>query len=117
MPTSESTLLLFVAHLTTLNLSHVTIVYLSAVRYMHVTAGQHSIFTQQLTPRLQQVLKGIQKTQSATQPPKVHLTITLSVMENMKCLLLQKPPSYDNVLIWAVCCLAFLVFYRSVSSP
>ena len=54
MLTSETTLLLFVAHLTTLNLFHTTIkVYLSAVQYMHVTVGQHSIFTQQLTPRLQ----------------------------------------------------------------
>ena len=62
IPTSESILLLFVAHLTTPNLSYTTVkVYLSAVRHMHVTAGQHSNFTQQLTPRLQQVLKGIQK--------------------------------------------------------
>ena len=33
-------------------------------------------------------------------------------MENMKHLLLQEPPSYDNVLIWAACCLAFLGFQR-----
>ena len=124
MPTSESTLLFFVAHLTTLNLSHATIkVYLSAVRHMHVTAGQHSSFTQQLTPRLQQVLKGIQKTQSITQPPWVRLPITLSIMQNMKHLLLQKPPSYDNVLIWAACCLAFFRLptsqriYRAISKP
>ena len=62
---------------------------------MHVTAGQHSNFTQQLTPRLQQVLKGIQKvTQSVIQPPWVRLPITLFIMQNMKHLLLQKPPSY-----------------------
>ena len=79
---------------------------------MHVTAGQHSNFTQQLTPRLQQVLKGIQKTQLATQPPRVRLPITLSIMQSMKRLLLQKPPSYDNVLIWAACCLAFFGFLR-----
>ena len=113
IPTSESTLLLFVAHLTTLNLSHATIkVYLSAVRHLHVTAGQHSIFTQQLTPRLQQVLKGIQKTQSASQPPRVRLPITLSILQHIKHLLLQKPPSYDNTLIWAACCLAFFGFLR-----
>lgn len=82
---------------------------------MHVTAGQHSNFTQQLTPRLQQVLKGIQKTQLATQPPRVRLPITLSIMQSMKRLLLQKPPSYDNVLIWAACCWPFLAFYESVN--
>ena len=111
IPTSESTLLLFVTHLTTLNLSYATIkVYLSAVRHMHVTTGQHSKFTHQLTPHLQQVLKGIQKTQSATQPSRQRLPITLSIMQSMKRLLLQKPPSYDNVLIWAACCLAFFDF-------
>ena len=31
-------------------------------------------------------------------------------MENMKHLLLQEPPSYDNVLIWAACCLGFFGF-------
>ena len=82
---------------------------------MHVTAGQHSTFTQQLTPRLQQVLKCIQKAQLATQLPRVWLPITLSIMQSMKRLLLQKPPSYDNVLIWAACCLAFLAFYESVN--
>ena len=40
MPVSESTLLLFVAHLTSTNIFHATIkVYLSAIHYMHVTAG------------------------------------------------------------------------------
>ena len=46
MPTSESTLLLLVSHLITLNLSHATIkVYLSAVRHMHITAGQYFIYS------------------------------------------------------------------------
>ena len=113
MPTSESTLLLFVAYLTTLNLSHATIkVYISAVRHMHVTAGHHSKFNQQLSPRLQQVLKGIQKTQAATQPPRIRLPITLSIMQDIKRLLLQKSQSYDNTMIWAACCLAFFGFLR-----
>ena len=56
MPTSESTLLLLVAHLTILNLSHATIKVISPLYdiYMHVTIS----ITQQLTPQLQQGLKG-----------------------------------------------------------
>ena len=64
------------------------------------------LITQQLTPQLQ-ALKGIQK---LNQPPRVPVHINPSTMENMKRLLLQKPPSYDNVLIWAACCLAFFGF-------
>ena len=48
MLASESTLLLFATHLAN---SYATIkIYLLAVRHMHVTAGMHNFFTQQLTP-------------------------------------------------------------------
>ena len=61
IPAIESTILLFVTHLTTSGLSHTTIkVYFSAVRSMYVATGQHTVFNQQHTPQLQQVLKGIQ---------------------------------------------------------
>ena len=114
--TSESTLLLSVAHLTTLNPSYAIIkVFLSSVQHMHFTAGEHSNFTQQLTSCLQQVLKGIQKTQSATQPPSVRQSITLSIMQSMKHLLLQKPPFYDNMLIGLPVAWPYLAFYGSVN--
>ena len=79
---------------------------------MHVTAGQHSSFNLQLSPHLQQVLKGIRKTQAATQPPRACLPITRSIMQKIKCLLLKRPQSYDNIMIWAACCLAFFGFYE-----
>ena len=68
MPASESTLLLFATHLANSNISYATIkMYLSAVRYMHVTVGMHNFFIQQLTPQLKQVLKVIQKSQPTHQ--------------------------------------------------
>ena len=71
VPATEETLLLFVTYMITLNLSHATIkVYLSAVRHVHVTARLHSDFNQQLSPHLQQVLKGVKKTQAITEPSK-----------------------------------------------
>ena len=79
---------------------------------MHVTVGQHSSFNLQLTPRLQQVLKGIRKTQAASQPPRARLPITRSIMQKIRCLLLKRPQSYDNIMIWAACCLAFFGFLR-----
>ena len=63
MPASEDTLLMFVGHLAQQSLAHQTIqVYLSAVRNLHVTAGLHNEFTEQLMPRLEMVLKGIKRT-------------------------------------------------------
>ena len=113
MPASESTLLLFATHLGTSNISYTTIkIYLSAIRHMHVTAGVHSYFSQQLTPRLQPVLKGIQKSQALTHPPRVCLPITIQILENILQLLSQRPKSYMNVMTWAACCLAFFGFLR-----
>ena len=103
MLASESTLLLFATHLAN---SYATIkIYLLAVRHMHVTAGMHNFFTQQLTPWLQQVLKSIQKSQTLTHPPRVHLPITIQIMEDIMQLLSQRSKTYTNVMTWAACCL------------
>ena len=113
IPTTERVLSLFVTHLATGNISHATIkVYLSAIRHMHVTSGKLQHFNQQLTPRLQQILKGIRKDQAATHPPKVRLPITLQILQDIKRLLSGKPQSYTNTMTWAACCLAFFGFLR-----
>ena len=56
LPKSEETLLLFTSYLAKQVLAHTTIkVYLSAVHNLHVSAGLHKEFAQQLTPRLELV--------------------------------------------------------------
>ena len=61
--------MMFASYLAKGGLSHQTIkVYLSAVRNLHVTKGQHLDYMAALTPCLEMVLKGIRKNQ---------LTITL----------------------------------------
>ena len=113
VPASESTLLLFAAYLANMNISYATIkIYLSAIRHMHVTAGMHSFFNLQLTPRLQLILKGIQKSQSVTHPPRVRLPITIGIMKGIMHLISQKPKTYNNSMMWAACCLAFFGFLR-----
>lgn len=112
IPASEQTLLLFVSSMAN-NISHGTIkVYLSAVRHMHVIVGLHTHFSQQLTPRLQLTLNGIKRSQVASSPPRVRLPITLQLMQKIKNLLLQQPDSYDTIMLWAACCLAFFGFLR-----
>ena len=70
VPTTETSLMLFATDLATSGLAYTSIkVYLSAVCPLHVTKGKHSQFTAQLTPRLQQVLKGIKKAQAVSRQP------------------------------------------------
>lgn len=113
MPASEHTLLLFATLMAASHISHGTIkVYLSAVRHMHIMSGLHEYFSQQLTPRLQLALIGIKRSQAATSPPRTRLPITLQLMHNIKGLLSQQPSSYDNIMLWATCCMAFFGFLR-----
>jgi len=89
---------------------HTTIkVWLSAVRHMHVIAGLHDLFSEQLTPCLQLVLCGIKKSQAST-PSRVRLPITLELMQNIRQVLFSQPHSYTNIMLWATCCLAFFGF-------
>ena len=62
LPATEFTMLSFSAYLAKQNITYSTIkVYISAIRNLHVASGQHHHFTDQLTPRLEQVLRGIKK--------------------------------------------------------
>ena len=82
IPTSENTLLLFITYLASQNLSSSTIqVYLSAIRNAHVAKGQYNQFKSQLTLRLYQVIKGIQKTQYITKSPKTRQPIYWKVYD------------------------------------
>ena len=113
MPTSEFTLLLYIAHMGQKGLSHSTIrVYLSAIRSLHVAKGQHNHFTAQYTPRLRQVLHGIQKEQAFILEPRTRLPITIQLMRQIKTLISAKPYTYHHTMIWAACCTAFFGFMR-----
>ena len=114
MPTSESTLLLFVSYLASRNLSYPTIkVYLAGIRSLHVVSGYDVTFHSYLTPRLHQVLKGIRKEKASTLPPRIRRPITREIMLRIKAALLKSPHSYHNIMMWAACCLAFFGFLRS----
>lgn len=51
---------------------------------MHVAGGQYNQFKSQLTPRLYQVIRRIQKTQSVTKPPRTRQPITVKIMEGIQ---------------------------------
>ena len=87
-------------------------VYISVIWHMHVSAGLHAQFNSQLTPRLQLILKDIQRNQAISHPQRACLPITLQIMQSINYLLTNQPHSYANILIWAACCLAFFGFLQ-----
>jgi len=85
IPTSESILILFVTYLATSNISLQTEkVYLAAVRHNHVCKGLHKHFSQQITPRLHLILRGIQKRLSSKHFTKPWLPIALPILRSIK---------------------------------
>ena len=95
------------------NISHATIkVYLVAICHMHVIAGMHSSFEEQLTPTLQLALRGIKRTQTIVTPQRTRLPITLQIMCAIKDCLSQQPCSHSNIMLWAACCLECFGFLQ-----
>ena len=66
---------------------------------MHIVQGQHVEFARQLTPRLQQVIKGIMKAQAATKEAIICRPITLPIMRRVMSALQDTPQSYFNSTI------------------
>ena len=100
---------MFVGHLAQQGLAYQTIkVYLSAVRNLHVSAGLHNEFVEQLTPRLEMVLKGIKKDKEAANP-RTRLPITVEIMEKLRGKFNKKPTDHNNIMMWAACSLAFFL--------
>ena len=75
--------------------------------YSPYVAGMFPEFCQQLTPRLQLTLKGIQCSQALSHSPKPRLPITLQLWQNIYTYLSQQPHCYNNILMWAACCQLF----------
>ena len=105
MPVCEDTLMLFVTYLAQQNPSYATIqVYLSAVRYSGITTAKYTTLR---TPRLNYVLKGICRECAANHQPREQQPITFPIMERLHMVLLQHPGNYNNIMIWAACCLPY----------
>ena len=61
--TSERTLLMFIAHFFKDIIGHTSIkTYFAAIRHLHVSVGMYYSYTQQLSPYLELVIRGIKKT-------------------------------------------------------
>ena len=58
----------------------------------------YNSFSQQLTPRLHTILRGIKKYQAASPPPRVRLPITTDILKQIRGIL-----SHKNLLILRLC--------------
>ena len=110
---SEYTLVLFVTRFTNQQLFHGTIqVYLSPVRILHITKKEYHTFIACVTPWLDQVLKGIQKTHALTHSSKEWHLIIFPNLEWIHPLLSNQTDNYYNLMIWVTYCTAYFGLVR-----
>ena len=109
LPTNEQLLVLFVAELAQ-RLCHSSVrSYLSAVRHMHIAAGWPDPLANSL--RLQLALKGLKRRKPRAKDTR--LPITPYILKAIKGSLNSNPYEFNNIMLWAACCLAFFAFLRS----
>ena len=82
-------------------------VYLSAVRALHIEQGYMD--STSVCLQLQRVLKGFKCCQGTS--PDTRLPITPAILRSTFRFL--DMSEYDDILFWAVCCLAYFGFLRS----
>ena len=84
---------MFAAHLAMSGLGHTSInVYFSSIGNLHSSCSQHDAYHKALTPRLEQVLRGIKREQASTRTERVRLPITAEIMQQVYSVL-SRPPS------------------------
>ena len=107
---SENLLCRYVAFLAEEGLAPATIkVYLSAVRHLHLAMNYADPNIGEMA-RLEQVIKGAKREYVKRNPDKrERLPITPDLLCRMKDIWSREAEKFDNVMIWAACCLAMLL--------
>ena len=83
--------MLFASYLAQQGLAHATIeVYLYPIHNPHLSSGLHQKYTQQLTPRLEMVLQGIEKNYLRTAQHRIHFPIIQNIMCKIRSILHQR---------------------------
>ena len=108
-PASEQVLLLYVADMSQ-RVCHGTIrSYLSAVRHLHLSRGLADPLLG--TTRLELALKGLRRRKPRARDARLPITpLVLSILESTRA---KNPDTYEQLLIWAACCLGFFAFMWS----
>ena len=112
LPLSETSICLFAAFLVHQGLRAQSIsTYLSALRHLQITAGLPSPQRSEW-PRLQYMLKGITRSQTAS--TRIRLPVTPGIMLKLQEVCISgRLSDYVSRLLWAACCLGYFGFLRS----
>ena len=109
LPASEQVLILFVADISSRVCHSTARSYLSAVRHLHISNGYGDPLKGAL--QLDLVLRGLKRKKPRGQDTR--LPITPWILMQIREVLMQKPHDFDNIMLWAACCLAFFAFLRA----
>ena len=114
LPVSESLLCRYVAYLAEEGLAPKTIkLYLSAIRHLQVSMNLSDPKIGEMA-RLEQVVKGAKREYAKKNPDKrERLPITPELLMQMKQVWSREPKKFDNIMLWAACCVCYFGFLRS----
>jgi hypothetical protein len=106
---TQSTLCYYVSHLANTGLAFSTIkTYLAAVRFTNDRPPPPVMDM----PKLQMVLSGVQRVLSLSRNPCIRLPITPPLLRQLRTFWSQQACSYEHIMLWAVCCVCFIGFFR-----
>ena len=108
LPASEFQLMMFISWLAQSVSPSTVAVYLTSVRSLHIDLGYEDPTRNK--PRLRWVLQGIKRSRASSRAPR--RPITLDILCAIHHTLATANPSFDSVMFWAVCSLAFFGFLR-----
>ena len=113
IPITVENVTLFVAFLGSQGLATSTIEsYLAALRHFQLRLDPSNTTPSFHSPHMSVLLRGIRRSQALQGPRRVRLPITATLMRRIKLSLGNSPKAFDNVLIWAACCVGFFGFLR-----
>ena len=87
-------------------------VYFSSIGKFHLSHSQQSAYNKALTPRLEQILRGIKREQASTRSVRIRLPITVDIIHSIYTILSKTPTQYQAIMLWAACCITIFGFLR-----
>ena len=114
LPLTEDNLCSFAAYLADTGLAYQTInSYLSATKHLQIESGIADPLMGSML-RLEHVLRGIKREHSKkSSSAKPRLTMTPNILLKLRAVWEEDSAAFDNIMLWAACCMCYFRFLRS----